>query len=66
MWPGCLGLFFLPRSKSIVRYNNSYKNGIMNSILQMGKLMSKKGSWLPQVTLKAHEEWGGESEEMLG
>lgn len=38
----------------------------MNSILQMGKLMSKKGSWLPQVTLKAHEEWGGESEEMLG
>lgn len=66
MWPGCLGLFFLPRSKSLVRYNNPYKNGIMNSILQMGKLTPKKGSCLPQVTLKSREEWGRGSEEMLG
>ena len=37
---------------------NSYKNGIMNSILQMEKLSPKKGSWLSTVTLRADWEWG--------
>ena len=46
-------------------HNNSYENGIMNSILQMGKLRPKKGSWLPKVTLKTGQKWGGEFEEML-
>lgn len=38
-------------------HNNSCKNSI-NSILQMGKLRPKRGSWLPKVTLRAGQEWG--------